>query len=429
VATIRRPRIVSKKPEIEAADLPDQVTIALKDLAGAAKEGLLALSVGVGLAVVQELFQEEVDRLVGPRGRHDPDRTANRHGEERRQLTLGGRRVDVNKPRVRTTDGKELPLRTYGAFAGRDLLTEAALGRMLAGLSSRRYEASLEPVGPVKGRATSAAAVSRRFQAGSKRMLAELFSRDLSDLALLAIFLDGILVGEHCVVVALGVDSTGQKHALGLWEGTTENKTVCSALLQNLIDRGLDPETPRLYVIDGGKGLRAALRGCFGQKAVVQRCRVHKKRNVIDHLPQKKRLFISRKLDKAWAETDAAKAEAKLRDLAKQLEGEHPGAAASLREGLEETLTVTRLGLPPSLLRTFKSTNPIESMNSVGRRVTGNVKRWRDGQMVLRWMAAGMLEAEKQFRRVVGYKDLHVLERALHASREEEVLEPARTVA
>ena len=260
-------------------------------------------------------------------------------------------------------------------------------------------------------------------------MLAELFSRDLSELELLAIFLDGVVVGEHCVVMALSVDSAGQKHALGLWEGTTENKTVCSALPKNVIDRGLDPETPRLYVIDGGKGLRAALRGCFGENAVVQRCRLHKKRNVMEHLPQKKRLFISRKLDKAWAETDASKAESKLRVLAKQLEDEHPGAAASLREGLEETLTVTRLGLPPSLLRTFKSTNPIESMNSVGRRVTGNVKRWRDGKMVLRWMAAGMLEAEKQFRRVVGYKDLHVLERALYSFTEQEAVEPARTVA
>jgi putative transposase len=428
LATIPRPRIVSK-PEIESTDLPEQVTIALKELAGAAKEGLMALSVGVGLAVVQEIFQEEVERLVGPRGRHDPGRTANRHGEERRQLTLGGRRVEVSKPRVRTTDGKELPLHTYGALAGRDLLTEVALGRMLAGISSRRYEVTLEPVGSVKGRATSASAVSRRFKAGSKRMLAELFSRDLSELELLAIFLDGVVVGDHCVVVALGVDKTGQKHALGLWEGTTENKTVCTALLQNLIDRGLDPERPRLYVIDGGKALRAALTAVFGKQVAVQRCRVHKKRNVLDHLPEKKRLFIGRKLEKAWGERDASKAAARLRTLANQLEDEHPGAAASLREGLEETLTVTRLGLPPSLVRTFKSTNPIESMNSVGRRVTGNVKRWRDGRMVLRWMAAGMLEAEKQFRRVVGYKELHVLERALHARREQEVLEPASSVA
>jgi putative transposase len=227
--------------------------------------------------------------------------------------------------------------------------------------------------------------------------------------------------------VALGVDSTGRKQPLGLWEGTTENKALCTALLRNLIERGLDPEMPRLYVIDGGKGLHAAIRACFGSRALVQRCQLHKRRNVLDHLPERERVFIGRKLDKAWAEPAADRAEAALRALVKQLEVQHPGAAASLLEGLEETLTVTRLGLPPSLVRTFKSTNPVESMNSVGRSVTGNVKRWQDGQMVLRWMAAGMLEAEKQFRRIVGYRDLHMLKQALRGR--QEVMEGARTVA
>jgi putative transposase len=426
LATIPQPRIVSKA-ELEASDLPEQVTVALAELAGAAKAGLLALSVGVGLAVVEEIFQEEVTRLVGPRGHHDPERTANRHGQEQRQLTLGGRRVPANKPRVRTTSGEELPLRTYRAFASQDLLTEAALERMLAGLSSRRYPAGLEPIGEVSSSGTSRSAVSRRFVAGTRKKLQELFERDLSSLDLLAVFLDGVNVAEHCVVVALGVDSTGRKYPLGLWEGTTENKTLCTSLLQNLIERGLDPETPRLYVIDGGKALRAAIQVCFGNRALVQRCRVHKRRNVLDHLPEKERLFIGRKLDQAWGEEDAGKAETKLRALVKQLEGPHPGAAASLLEGLEETLTVTRLGLPPSLLRTFKSTNPIESMNSVGRSVTGNVKRWRDGQMVLRWTAVGMLEAEKQFRRIVGYRELPILKQALEAHRE--VVASTKTVA
>lgn len=426
MGTIPQPRIVSKS-ELEAADLPEQVTVALAELAGAAKEGLLALSVGVGLAVVQELFQEEVNRLAGPKGRHNPIRTANRHGQEQRQLTLGARRVAVSKPRVRTTEGEELALRTYRAFARRDLLTEAALERMLAGLSSRRYGAGLEPVGKVMSRGTSRSAVSRRFVAGTQAKLAELFGRDLSGLDLLAVFLDGVLVAEHCVVVGLGVDALGRKYPLGLWEGTTENKALCTALLQNVIERGLDPESPRLFVIDGGKGLRAAIQACFGSRALVQRCRLHKRRNVLDHLPERERLLVGQKLDRAWAETDADRAEAALRALAKQLEAPHPGAAASLREGLEETLTVTRLGLPPSLQRTFKSTNPIESMISVGRRVTGNVKRWRDGQMVLRWTGAGMLEAERQFRRIVGYRDLHILKRALQGN--EEVVASTRTVA
>jgi putative transposase len=418
LAKIPQPRIVSKA-ELEAADLPERVTVALAELAGAAKEGLLALSVGIGLAVVEEIFQEEVTRLAGPRGRHDPGRAATRHGQEQRQLTLGGRRIAVSKPRVRAITGEELPLRTYRTFASRDLLTEATLDRMLAGLSSRRYEAGLEPVGELASSSTSRSAVSRRFVAGTEQKLRELFGRDLCGLDLLAVFLDGVNVAEHCIVVALGVDSTGRKHPLGLWEGTTENKTLCTSLLQNLIERGLDPETPRLYVIDGGKALRTAIQACFGKRALVQRCRVHKRRNILDHLPEQERLLIGRKLDQAWAEADAVKAETKLRALARQLEGPHPGAAASLLEGLAETLTVTKLGLPPSLLRTFKSTNPIESMNSVGRSVTGNVKRWRDGQMVLRWTAAGMLEAEKQFRRVVGYRDLHILKRALEAHKEE----------
>src|SRR5437667_3640389 len=207
-----------------------------------------------------------------------------------------------------------------------------------------------------------------------------------------------VLIAEHCVVVALGVDAEGRKHPLGLWEGSTENKTVCNALLGNLIERGLDPEQPRLFVIDGGKAIRAAVASTFGKHGIIQRCRAHKRRNVLDHLPQSERTFIGRKLDQAWKEPNADRAAAQLRTLAKHLEVKHPGAAASLLEGLEETLTVTRLGLSGSLLDTFKSTNPIESMISIARDVTGNVKRWKNGKMVARWMAAGLLDAEKRFR-------------------------------
>lgn len=413
MGTIPRPRIVSRSTDLEAEDLPDQVTVAVRELVGAAKEGLLALSVGVGLAVVHELFEAEVTRLAGPKGKHHPERRAYRHGQEARQVTLGGRRVQVDKPRVRSVNDEEVELRTFRAFAARDLLSAAALERMLAGLSTRRYPAGLEPVGEVEPLATSKSAVSRRFVQGTEQKLAELFGRDLSQLDLLAIFIDGILIADHCVVVALGVDSEGRKQPLGLWEGSTENKTVCNALLANLIDRGLDPEQPRLFVIDGGKAIRAAVGSTFGKHAVIQRCRAHKRRNVLDHLPQSERTFIGRKLDQAWKETNADRAEAQLRALAKHLEVKHPGAAASLLEGLEETLTVTRLGLSPSLLRTFKSTNPVESMISVGRTVARNVKRWRDGKMVLRWTAAGLLEAEKQFRRVNGYREMPILRRAL----------------
>jgi putative transposase len=413
MTTIPRPRLVSGSTDLAAEDVPEQVTIALRELAGAAKEGLLAFSVGIGLAVLDELFEAEVTRLAGPKGKHDPDRRAYRHGHEPRQVTLGGRRVPVNKPRVRSVDEQEIELRTFGTFATRDLLNEAALGRMLAGLSTRRYSAGLEPVGQVEARATSKSAISHRFIQGTEQKLAELFGRDLSQLDLVAMFIDGVEIAEHCVVVALGVDAEGRKHPLGLWEGTTENKTVCNALLGNLIERGLHVEQPRLFVIDGGKAIRAAVVSTFGTYAVIHRCREHKRRNVLDHLPQAERTFVSRKLNKAWSEPDAKRAEAQLRALAKHLETKHPGAAASLLEGLEETLTVTRLGLSPSLLDTFKSTNPIESMISIARDVTGNVKRWKNGKMVVRWMAAGLLDAEKRFRRVKGCRDMPMLRVAL----------------
>jgi putative transposase len=427
MTTIPRPRLVSRSSDLATEDMPEQVTIALRELAGAAKEGLLAFSVGIGFAVLDELFEAEVSRLAGPKGKHDPDRRAYRHGHEPRQVTLGGRRVPVNKPRVRSVDEEEIELRTFRTFATRDLLTEAALGRMLAGLSTRRYSAGLEPVGQVEARATSKSAISHRFIQGTEQKLAELFGRDLSQLDLVAMFIDGVEIAEHCVVVALGVDADGRKHPLGLWEGTTENKTVCNALLGNLIERGLHVEQPRLFVIDGGKAIRAAVMSTFGTYAVVQRCREHKRRNVLEHLPQTERIFVSRKLNKAWSEPDARRAEGQLRGLAKHLEIQHPGAAASLLEGLEETLTVTRLGLSGSLLDTFKSTNPIESMNSIARDVTGNVKRWKNGKMVVRWMAAGLLDAEKRFRRVKGYRDMPMLRVALR--RHHQGLESTRRTA
>ena len=334
----------------------------------------------------------------------------------------------VARPRVRTTAGEEVELTTYRVFSSRDLLREVALGRMLAGLSTRRYRAGLEPVGkaaPPQG--TSRSAVSRRFVAGTAAKLAELFGRDLSGLDLLAVFVDGMAVGGHLIVVALGVDAAGRKHPLGLWEGTTENKAVCSALLSNLIDRGLVTERALLFVIDGGKGIRSAIIAVWGELALIQRCRKHKRANVTDHLPKTEQLFISRKLTKAWSNPDAAAAERELRALARALQARHPGAAGSVLEGLEETLIVTRLGLTPSLHRTFKTTNPVESMISIARDTSRNVKRWRDGQMALRWTAAGMLEAEKQFRKVNGYRDLHILKRALECH--QEVVESNRAVA
>lgn len=333
-----RPSVVAKQ-ELDPSALPDQVSVAMAQIAGSAKEGLLALSVAAGLEVMSTIFEHEVTVVVGPQGKHDPDRGAYRHGTDHGTVVLGGREMGVQKPRVRSTDDREVPLASYRAFADADMLTKIALGRMLAGLSTRRYDAGAEPIGDVVTKGTSRSAISRRFVAGTTAKLAEIFGRDLSELDLVAIFIDGVGVGDHVIVVALGVDSDGIKHPLGLWEGTTENKTVCRSLLSNIIERGLDPERPVLFVIDGGKGIRSAIRSVYGELAPVQRCRAHKERNVTDHLPKTERLFVARKLRVAWANPDADAAEVELRQIARHLADTHPGAAASLLEGLEDTLT------------------------------------------------------------------------------------------
>lgn len=423
---VTRQRVVTKDA-LNTTGLPDNVQVTLAEIAGAAREGVLALSVACGLAVVTEIMQADVTRICGPRGKHDRNRSVYRHGDEPRLVPLGGAMVGIDKPRMRSKHGREVSLASYEVFASRDILDEIALGRMLAGLSTRRYRAGGEPFGDVDLRGTSRSAVSRRFVRGTAAKLAELFGRDLSGLDLLAVFIDGMNVGEHLIVVALGVDSKGAKHPLGLWEGTTENKAVCSALIRNLLDRGLPAEQALLFVIDGGKGIRAAIDAVWGRLAVVQRCRKHKERNVTEHLPKTERTFIGRKLKAAWANPDPVGAERELRSLAKHLELKHPGAAGSIREGLQDTLTVTRLGLTGSLLRTFKSTNPIESMISINRDAHRNVKRWRSGQMAMRWVAAGMLDAEKQFRKVNGYRDLHILKHALECHTD--VIEGRRQIA
>jgi putative transposase len=399
--------------------LPEQVTIALAELAGAARDGLLALAVGTGIQVLGELLAADVDRLVGPKGRHNPDRAAVRHGTQAGQVTLGGRRVRVDRPRVRTADGAcELPVPTWEAFTGSELLDQLAVERMLAKLSTRRYQAGLEPVGTQVAQAstgTSKSAVSRRFVAATEHALAELLAQDLSGLDLVALLVDGVHVAEHCLVVALGITGDGTKVPLGLAEGATENTTVVTDLLAGLRDRGLDVTRPLLVVIDGAKALRRAVTDVFDHP-VIQRCQLHKLRNVTDRLPDAVASTVAKRMRRAYHQPDALIAEAELQALARELHRTHPGAAASLREGLAETLTVARLGVPPTLARTLRSTNSIESMISICRDHTANVKRWRDGQMALRWVAAGMGEARKQFRRVNGHLHLPALRAALDAT-------------
>ena len=397
-------------------ELPERVTVAVAELAGAARQGLLALAVGTGLQVLQAMLAEDVAAMVGVKGRHLPERTAVRHGTEPGQVTLGGRRVRVRRPRVRTADGtRELPVPTYQAFAATDLLDQLAVERMLAKLSTRRYQAGLEPVGAEVERAaagTSKSAVSRRFVARTEHALAELLAQDLSGLDLVALLVDGIRVADHCCVVALGITIDGTKIPLALAEGATENATVVGDLLVGLRERGLEVTRPILVVIDGAKALRRAVTDVFDHP-VIQRCQLHKLRNVTDRLPDVLASVVAKRMRAAYRTPDPLVAQADLEALARELDRSHPGAAGSLREGLTETLTIGRLGVPPTLARTLRSTNSVESMIEICRDHAANVKRWQDGQMVLRWIAAGMGEAAKQFRRVNGHLHLPALRATL----------------
>ena len=396
--------------------LPDAVIVAMGELAETVREGLLAMAVGAGLQVMQVMMSESVASLCGPRGAHDPDRKAVRHGTEDGSVTLGGRRVPVRRPRIRTADGAaEVAVPAYDLFASTELLGEMALQRMMAKLSTRRYSAGLEPVGAkveAGARSTSKSAVSRRFVAATETALADMLAADLSKLDLVALMVDGVHFADHLCVVALGIGIDGTKHPLGVVEGDTENATVVKDLLAGLRDRGLDTTRPILCVLDGAKALVAAVKAVFDHP-VVARCQLHKIRNVEAKLPKALASTVAKKMRAAYHDPDALSAEATLEALARSLDKNHPGAAGSLREGLSETLTVSRLGVPPTLARTLRSTNAIESMIEICRDHSTNVKRWRDGQMALRWCAAGMGEATKQFRRVNGFLHLPALRAAL----------------
>jgi transposase-like protein len=359
----------------------------------------------------------DVEASCGPKGKHDPGRSAVRHGTEAGSVTLGGRRVPVQRPRMRAADGRgELPVPAYELFSRTEVLGRMAMQRMLAGLSTRRYPAGLEPVGErveESARSTSKSAVSRRFVAATETALAELLAADLSGLDLVALMIDGVHFGEHLCVVALGIGIDGVKHPLGLVEGSTENTSVVTDLLTGLRDRGLDTTRPIFVGIDGGKALRAAVVKVFDHP-VIGRCQLHKIRNVADKLPEHLAATVTKRMRAAYHAESAILAEAQLEALAKELQRTHPGAAASLREGLTETLTVLRLGVPPTLARTLRSTNCIESMISIARNHSTNVKNWQNGNMALRWCAAGMIEARAQFRRVNGHLHLPALRIALN---------------
>ena len=396
--------------------VPDAVSVTMNEIAADMREGLLALAVGAGLQVMAALMEADVAEVCGPRSKHNPERSAVRHGRESGLVTLGGRRVSVSRPRARAVDGSgEVAVPSYQLFSSTEVLGKMAMERMLGGLSTRRYGVGLEPVGEQVSQgasSTSRSAVSRKFVAMTEHALADLLATDLSDLDLVAFMVDGVHFAEHCCIVALGIGIDGTKHPLALVEGSTENATLVTELIVGLRERGLDVTKPILAVLDGSKALRRAVLDVFDHP-VLARCQLHKIRNVKDKLPQRLRSQAEARMRAAYQARSALDAGAQLEALARELDRTHPGVAASLREGLAETLTVLRLGVPPTLARTLRSTNAIESMIGICREHSKNVKRWRDGQMALRWCAAGMIEAGKQFRRVNGHLHLPVLRAAL----------------
>jgi transposase-like protein len=403
------PQVVTPTSALESP-LPPRIQETLGELVGAAREGLLALSVGIGLSVVHELMEAEVTEVVGEKGKWKADRSAKRHGHEDGSMTLGGRRVQVSRPRIRTADDEhELPVETYGYFADRDPLTRAVMDRMLAGVSTRKYARVGEPVGEKveqPSTSTGKSSVSERFVERTRTALGELMGRRLDDVRLAVMMLDGLQIADRTHVVALGISTEGVKIPLGLWEGSSENATLARTLLADLVDRGLDPEQAILFVIDGGKALHRAIKDVFGERALVHRCHRHKERNVCDLLPERDRPQILARIRGAWALKDPDLAEQRLQLLASELDRTWPDAAASLREGMPETLTLMRLEIGGQLSKTLCSTNPCESMIEIVRHTQRNVKRWQDGDMRKRWTAAGMLQAEQQFRRIIGYRDL-----------------------
>jgi transposase-like protein len=388
-----------------------QLTIPMIAGIEATKRGLLAFVHEMGLAALDELLAAEAEALAGPKGKQDPQRTSNHWGTAPTRLPFGGRHVTVQRPRVRATDGTELILEAIEQFRKADPLPHRVAEQVAAGVSTRRYHRTLEPVPEqLNEQGTSKSAASRALVDITTAKLNEFLRRPLGEHQFVALFLDGVEFAGTASVVALGVTTDGTKVPLGVWLGSTENAVIATELLQDLLDRGLRVDGRMLCIIDGGKGIRKALRDVFGDRAVVQRCQLHKIRNVLDHLPEVRRQYVRRQMRDAYGKKTFRTAKKLLLQLANWLESndEH-SAAASLREGLDETLTVVGLGLPDVLRRIFSTTNPIENINGTLRRVCRNVKRWRGQPMIRRWIAFGLIEAERKFRRIRGYRQLPIL--------------------
>lgn len=389
------------------------------------QDGLHRFAMGLGLELARQFMEEEVTRLCGQRHERVGERSASRHGSQRGTMTLAGQKVPIERPRVRSTQGKgEIPIEVYGVAQRDTAMPDAVLQRLVRGVSSRDYEGVIERA--ADGFGVKRSSVSRAFKTASARKITELRDRRLEQ-RFPVIFIDGVGYADSLMIVALGVAEDGHKVVLGFREGATENVLACKGLLEDLVERGVDSTLPTLFVLDGSKALRRAVADVWGTRAIVQRCRAHKKRNVKAHVSDKHWPEVERMLVRAWGEKSHAKALKQLQTLVSYLDRISPDAANSLREGLEETLTITRLAVPAELASHLHTTNPIESAFSITRRLTGRVKRWRDGAMKLRWCATGLVEAEKRFRRIKGYRDIPKLIHALDSSLAEHLQSEKKT--
>ena len=411
-----------KKQESVEWVLPREFNLAVAELTGALREGLTAVGLKAAMVIAQQMLAAEVDAIAGAKGKHQVERRATRHGHQGGYVVLAGRKVKLQRPRVRTQDGKEVELRNYRGLQQGELLDEAAFERMLYGVASRHYgvvDGGLPE--DLDGYGTSKSAVSARFARATGELLRQFLHRPI-EARMLVVYVDAIFLGSHAILVALGVDEAGRKQVLGMREGSTENAAVTVALLEDLAARGLQARQGLLFVIDGSKAIAAAVAQVFGEHALVQRCQVHKRRNVVEHLPKREQGWVNLRLSTAWAQGDAVRAKQDLEALAKELDVKHPGAAASLREGLEQTLTVQKLGLPAQLRRGLRTTNAIEALNSQLRATVRRISRFTTGDQALRWAAVAALRVEPRLYRIAGYSHLPILAEALevYASRLDE---------
>ena len=399
------------KPALRvAATAQVQITLPVQGVLQDVKHAFYGLCIQAGQEVLAKMLEADRVALCGAKGVPDAARRAVRGGSTSSRVVLGGQRIEIKRPRVRAVDAGELALPTFTWAAGADPLNAATMAAIAAGVSTRRYAGTLDELPPPeKALSTSKSAVSRRFVALSQEQLDEWLRRSLGELDLPVVMIDGIHFRDRIILVALGIDAQGNKHVLGLREGSTEATRVVRSLLSDLIDRGLDAQRMRLWVIDGGKALRKAIVECFGATALIQRCQEHKRRNVIEHLPEELHASVNRSLRQAWDSKNAPLAKKQLLRLAASLQAQHPGATASLKEGLDETLTVQGMGLTGALYRTLRTTNPIENLNGSIAHYTRNVKRWKDGRMTMRWVASAFSDAAGRFRKLKGHCDMAFL--------------------